>query len=177
MIGAVKLGLDEEEVLRVADVLLQISWHGLERLEQLGENAPVGCDHRIRGIRYIEVHRPVVGVDDDLHRISDVIRSSTGKRLSIGEPIARRVSVLHPEEPPVAHHHIGVMVQAEEGGNCANAILDVATDKNAALARDVIGEQDVQVVEIPGEEGPPHHSANSDAVRTLVGRVNVVVAL
>src|ERR1019366_10765664 len=102
VIGAVKLGLDEEEVLRVADVLLQIRWHGLERLEQPRENAPVGCDHWIGWVRYIKVHRPVVGVDDDLHRISNVIRSSTRKGLGIGEPLTRSVSVLHPEEPPVA---------------------------------------------------------------------------
>src|SRR5208283_5384889 len=124
------------------------------------------------GIRYVEVRRPVVGVDDDLHRISDVICSFIRKGLGIGEPIACRVSVLHPEEPPVADYHIGVMVQAEEGGNCPNAVLDVATEQNTTFARDVVGEEDVQVVEIPGEEGPSRYSADGDPVRAFVISVN-----
>ena len=76
---------------------------------------------------------------------------------------------MHPEEPPVADDHVGVVVQAEERGDRPNAILDVATEQNAALTRDVAGEQDVEVVEIPGEEGSSRHSANGDPVRALVG--------
>ena len=45
------------------------------------------------------------------------------------------------------------------------------------LARDVVGEQDVQVVEIPSEEGSSDHSANGDPIRAFVGSVNIVFSL
>ena len=137
VIGAVELRLDEEEILGVADVLLQVGRHGSQRLEQAGENALVGLDQRIAGIADIEVRRAVVGVDHHLDRVADVVEAAGGLRLGIGKPVAGGVGVLHPEQAPVAHHDIGIVVEAQDGGDRAHAVLDVAMKQDPALVGDV----------------------------------------
>ena len=42
-------------------------------LNSAGKDAPVGRDDRIGGIRDVERDRPVIGIDDHLHRIADVV--------------------------------------------------------------------------------------------------------
>ena len=99
-----------------------------------------------------EASATVIGVDDDFHRIADVIQTFPAQRLGIGEPVAGRISILYPKDPTVADDRIGVLVETEKRGDRLNAFGDVATEKNAALTRNGAGEQDVGVVEIPGEE-------------------------
>jgi hypothetical protein len=53
VVRAVLLRLDGEEVLRVANVPLQIRRHCGERPEQPGEDALIGADDWVGGIRYI----------------------------------------------------------------------------------------------------------------------------
>ena len=76
---------------------------------------------------------------------------SSGLRLGVGEPAARGVGVLHPVEPPVADHHIGIVIQLQERRYRPYAILDVAMEQILLVAGDVAAEQDVDVVELPGE--------------------------
>ena len=177
VIGAVELRLDEEEILGVADVLLQIGRHGSERLEQAGENALVGLDQRIAGLADIEVDRAVVGVDHHLDRVAHVVEAAGGLRLGVGKPVAGGVGVLHPEQAAVAHHDIGIVVELQDGRDRAHAVLDVAMKQDPALVGDVAGEQDVGVAVVPGEQAAPGRVADGDAVGAVVGRVDVVLAL
>ena len=66
------------------------------------------------------------------------------------------------------------MVETEKRGDRLNAIGDVATEKNAALTRNVAGQQDVWVVEIPGEERSFGDLSETDPVGAIVSRVSVV---
>ena len=69
------------------------------------------------------------------------------------------------------------MVEAEERGDRAHPFLDVAADHDPAFAGDVAREQQVHVVEVPGEEGSPRDPADGNAARAVIGRVDVVFAL
>ena len=152
MVGLVKPRLNQEQVLRIANVLLQARRHGSERLEQAREDALVGRRDRVCGIHQIKVDGPVIGVDDDLHRIADVVKIEVLRGLCIGKIIARRIGILHPEQPPVADHQIGVVVEAQERGDRAHPFLDIAADHNSTVAGVVAREQQVNVVEVIGEE-------------------------
>ena len=57
----------------IAHVRAQRRRHLGERLEQAGEDPRVGGRNRIAGIRQVDRGRAVVGVDDDLHRVADVV--------------------------------------------------------------------------------------------------------
>jgi hypothetical protein len=81
---------------------------------------------------------------------------------------------LHPEEPPVTDHDIGVVVQVKEWGDCLHAVLNVAPEENLGRTRDITAEQYVYVAEIPGEEHLWGDSANGNAGRAVVDAVNVV---
>ena len=57
------------------------------------ENALVGRDDRVGGIRDIESNGSVIGVDHHFDRIANVI-VAIGHGLGVGEPVACRVSIL-----------------------------------------------------------------------------------
>ena len=50
-------------------------------------------------------------------------------------------------------------------------------EHDPALTGDIAAEQDVDVVELPGKQRPPGGSADRDAVRAVVVRIDVVLAL
>src|SRR5271167_3951044 len=62
VIRAVLQRLNFSKVLGVANVLLEIRRHRIERPKQRGEDAAVGREDRIGGIRHVESDCPVVGV-------------------------------------------------------------------------------------------------------------------
>ena len=104
-------------------------------------------------------------------RIEGVGIAAVGFRLGIGEPGARRVGVLHPVEPPCTDHHVRVAIELKERRDRPHAILDVAMKQDPALAGDVVAEQDVEVLHMPSEQGPPTDPTNGNAVRAIVTRV------
>src|SRR4029077_14517435 len=152
VIGLIHLRLDEEEILRIADVLLEIRWHGIERLEQLWEYTAVGREDWVRGVRHVEIHAAVIGIDDDLDRVADVVRPPVRKSLRVGEPAAPGVGVPYPEETPRADHQIGVTVEAQKRGYRFHPVRNVAAEQDARAVGEIAAEQYVRVVEIPGEK-------------------------
>src|ERR1035437_10417142 len=72
-------------------------------------------------------------VDNDLHRITNVVEIETLRRLCIGKIVARRIGVLDPDQSPVADHQIGVVIEAQERGDCAHPFLDVAADEETGI--------------------------------------------
>ena len=106
-------------------------------LNRTGEDAPVGCGDRICGIDQIEVDGSVIGIDDDLYRITDVIEIETLRRLRIGKIVTRRIGILHPKQPSAADYQIRVMVEAEGWGDRAHPILDDAMNHDPTVGRDV----------------------------------------
>ena len=137
MVGLIQLRLDQEHILGIANVLLQVRRHRRERLEQARKDALVGRGDRVDGIDQIEVDGPVVSIDDNLHRIANVVEIEVLRRLRGREIGTRRVGVLHPEHPPTADDQIGIVIEPEEGSDGANPFLDIAPDHGPAVGRDV----------------------------------------
>ena len=54
VVSGVDIGLDQEHVLRIADMLAQIRRHRGQRLEQRGKDPLPGLDHGILGIGHIQ---------------------------------------------------------------------------------------------------------------------------
>ncbi len=129
--------LDQEQVLRIADVLLQVWRHGRERFEQTGKDALVGPGNRIAAVDQIEVDGPVICIDNNLHRIANVVEVDAWGRLRRGEIGARRVGVLHPEHPPVADNEVWIMIEPEEWCDRMHPLLDITPDHDPAVGRDV----------------------------------------
>ena len=67
------VGLHPEQVLGVAEVVLQVVGHVLEVGEQVGEGVAVGLDDRVVDRHHVEVDGAVVGVDHRLHRVAHVV--------------------------------------------------------------------------------------------------------
>src|SRR5262249_23970186 len=67
VISLIDLRLNQEEVLGIANVLLQVRRHDSERLEQLWKDPLVCPGDRVRGVYQIKVDGPIKGIDDDLH--------------------------------------------------------------------------------------------------------------
>jgi hypothetical protein len=63
MVCAILLFLYVEQILGIADMLLQIRRHCIDWLEQSGKDAPISADDRVGAIRDIKLHRPIIGID------------------------------------------------------------------------------------------------------------------
>src|SRR6266567_4381338 len=122
-----------------------------KRSEESREDALVGRGDRVRGIREVEVDLAVIGIDHDLDRIADIIEFPIRNWLSVREIIARRIGVLHPEQPPFADDDVGIVVEAKERSNRPYPVLDGTAEHDPTVAGNVAADQDVQVLEIPRE--------------------------
>ena len=85
MEGPVLVSLDREQILRIAQVLLQIGGEIAEVAEHVGESFSVRSQNRVLGIHDEKAHVPVIHVHNDLHGVSDVIQTIEGRqRMSFG---------------------------------------------------------------------------------------------
>ena len=118
--------LDGEDLLRVAQPRPQRFGHGVERLQQAGEDLPNRARHRIRRIDDVVGGRAVVGVDRDLDRVADVVEAAAigGRRVRIAA--RRRIGVLHPDEAAVGDGEIRSIV-AERRHDARDALRSAGT--------------------------------------------------
>src|SRR4029453_10784709 len=87
------------------------------------------------------------------------------------------VTVLHPEQAPVGDHEIGRRVVGEKGCDSLNPLRELSMEHHPAFSRDVIAEQHLERTEANAEEQPPEEIGNGDTTRSVVARINIVVAL
>src|ERR1700752_469529 len=118
---------------------LQILGHSLEGLEQSGEDALVGGGDRVRRVHYIQLYRPLIGIDDHLDGIADIAQAQLPERLRVWEICAGRISVLYPEESSLADDEIRVPVQAQEGRDRLHLLSDRASHHDTAVGRNIDG--------------------------------------
>ena len=76
VVAAIDLNLNREQVFGVAQMLSQVGWHLRQIAEHSGEGAPVDLQHGVLRVGNVEGHVPVVGIDDDLHRVANVVDAS-----------------------------------------------------------------------------------------------------
>ena len=160
----------------IPDVRPEIGGHRLDRREQAREGGRVGAHERVLRVGDVEAHGPLVGVDDDLDRVPDVV-AEPGDALGVREPVGGRVAVHDPGEVPVgADDQVRVGVESKERRDPAHALADLAVEQDPALRRDLGAQEDAVGAEADGEEEPPPDGSDLDAALPLVGRVDVLVA-
>ena len=74
LVLGVDVGLHPEQVLRVPQVLAQLGRHLRAGREEVAERALPRLDDRVVGVVDVERDRAVVGVDDGLDAVADVVR-------------------------------------------------------------------------------------------------------
>ncbi len=73
MVRAVDCGLDLEEVFRISDVFFYSMRHHIKGFELFWKHPRVRGDHRVGSIGDVVCHTPVIGINNDLYRVSHVI--------------------------------------------------------------------------------------------------------
>ena len=142
MVGAEHVGLDGQQVLRIAHVRAQRGRHLVDRLEQRRERRRIRADDGIGGVVDVEVGGAFVGVDDDLDRVAHVVGlgdvADLVGRLGIGVGVAGRVSVDDPVELAVRDHDVGVAVVAQKRRDRADTVDHVAPVQHLGPVLDLV---------------------------------------
>ena len=73
MVFGISLGLDAEERIGIAQMRLQGLWHLVQIFEEGRVNLLVGLSDRIIVLNDVEISIAVIGVDDDLDGIADIV--------------------------------------------------------------------------------------------------------
>ena len=184
VVGQILDRLDLEHVLRVADVLLEGGRHLLERLEEVGEGAGVGLDNGIVGVDEVERGGALVGVDDDLDAVADVVDApgdvlqsggTRRKRLAVGEVVANGVGVDDPVEAVIGGDDVGIVVLQQEGRDAPHPLLDLTVHHDPGLIVDVLAEEQVRLAKANGEGEAGEQAIERDAAVAVVGAVDVRV--
>ena len=78
MKGFVLIGLDREEILRIAKMHLQIGGEFAKIAENIRKRLLIGGQDRVVGVHDKEAHCPVVHIDNDLRGITYIVQSIKG---------------------------------------------------------------------------------------------------
>src|SRR5690606_10097124 len=149
----VLLELNLEEILWIAEVILQASRQFRKRLEEVREDGSVDPKNRVVFIDDVVVDGAIIGIDHDLDRVPDVVESGYG--LCVWKSVGRRVGILNPDQSTAIQHEIGIAVELQERRDLPDAILHATPDLQPAFWLDVVGQQDVEVAQHPREEQLP----------------------
>ena len=100
MEGSVLVGLDGENILGIAQVLLEIRRYRTQVIEHAGKRQPIGGQDGIFRVHDVKPDGSVVHVDDDLHGVADVVQSVIGRAASMPSASgAWPLSVIAPPGP------------------------------------------------------------------------------
>ena len=138
------------------------------------------------GVVDVEPDRPVVGVDDGLDAVADVVgvprQAAVAGQLDVvadalGVRVAARrgVGVDDPQDPPVDDHRVRVAVVGEERRQLRQPVADVADPEHLRRVVDRAGAEHVVVEEGQRERRPAHerrhlHAGRADVVLGLAAR-------
>ena len=154
----------------------QVVRHLVERTQKFREDRLQRPDDRVLGVGQIERHRAVVGVDDDLHRVADVVDPGGGPR-RIRILVADRVGVQDPDQLAVRDDQVRVVVVAEEWGNRGHAVDDVPVIQDPTGRADLAAEQDVRGPEPGREPHPAQQPGDLDPAGPVIHGGDVFVPL
>ena len=138
-------------------------------------------DDRVLVVEDIERRRSVVGIDDRLHAVADIVDRFAGevvmRRVRIA--VRRSESVDDPGEAAiVAHHDVRILIEGQERRQRRHAIAHVAPHQQPAVRRHVVAEgQLCQVAAIECQQDPAQKSAHHNSASALVRGKVVRLAL
>ena len=96
MVAPVGTSLDDEHIFGIAEVSTNALRHLIKGEEEPGEDALVGPNQGILRVSDIEDDISIVGVDNRLHAVTDVVYPA-GILCGIGVAVAGGIGVLYPE--------------------------------------------------------------------------------
>ncbi len=141
-----------------------------------GKGLGVRADDGVLVVRDVEGDPAVIGVDRHLDRVADVVADAAhglGIRIAVG----RGVGVEHPHQAPVVgHDEVGVAVVPEKRGGLSHARGDVPVDHHAALRREVVGQEHLDLPEAHGEGELGQERVDGNPALAFVPRVHVLIA-
>ena len=87
------------------------------------ERRAISAQDRISRIDDVEAHVALIGIDHNLHRVTNVTESIVG-RLRIGKPVGDGVRILYPEQAPLVDDEIRIAIKLQERCAPGNTLLD-----------------------------------------------------
>ena len=183
MIATKHVGLHSEEILGIAPMRFQFGRHLVDSGEQCRECLLVGRDDRIGRIDHVKLDGSVIGVNDGLHRIADVVEAlstetASGRKsagidpLCIRIAVGRRVAVEDVDNAPALNDGVGIGVELHERSNGFDPLANIALINDAGLGVEEIGDNEVPIREPQPigrllEEGIKFHAARAGIFREL----------
>ena len=138
---------------------LEHRWHLIDSSEQRGKSFLIRSDDRVRGIDDVQLHRAVVGVDNTLYRVANVIKPLPTKVASGGEStrigslcvwiaIGRCVAIKDVHHSTVLNDGIRIGIELHERSNSLNTLAYVALINDSRIRVEEIGYNQVPVGEL-----------------------------
>ncbi|MBG9885438.1 hypothetical protein ABE10_02320, partial [Bacillus toyonensis] len=153
-----------EQVGGVPHVAHEVCRHVGDRLERGRVDLLPGLQHRVLIVPGVEGHLAVVGVDGGLDGVADVVDVLGGEARRVGVVVvdrprkvhalgirvgrAGRVSVDDPDDPPVHHARVRVLIEREVGRDLLHTGLGVAVVKDLRVLVHIVGEEDLLGLEL-----------------------------
>ena len=177
---SIQVGLDGKKILRISQMRFQIRRKLIQVQENARKHAPVDCQNRVVRIHDVEPDGSVVHVHNDLYRVSNVVQPflKAGRvGIGVGKVIRDGISILDPVQFALAHHRVGILVEAQERSNLLHALVHAPPDLNPAFRPEIGGEQNVDVGLSPGEQQPFPQAIQRDASRAAITCVDILIPL
>ena len=188
-----QVALHLEQVLRVAQVLVQLIADVFFRLHHAREHALPGLENRVFLVELVELHGAVVGIDGRLDRVADVAhlvvdqtlrRAVRVKRVLGGlrEVLALRVrqgvqggvAVDDPLDTAIDNRGIRRGIGGQPRSDLLHALARVAVVEHLRVGTDAVRQQEVQLLVLRRVHRAVEVVANGDAAGTGVGVGRVV---
>src|ERR1700730_11037229 len=106
---------------------VQVGRHIADWLEDARINPRPRLDYRVCRISNVEIGLAGVSIDDNLHRIANIIDLALAA-LRVGIVIAAGVTIDYPVKPAVMNDQIWIRILAEERGDRRHPFADVAAE-------------------------------------------------
>ena len=172
VVGRIDRCLEAEDVLGVPQVRPQVGRHLRERPEGSGQDLLPRFEDRIFDLGPVERHPSVIGVDDRLDRVADVVDATHPLRVRVA--IADRVPVGDPVEPPLRDDEVGILIEAQVGRDPVEPVENVAMEEDPALTGDVVGEEQLHIPKAGRKGQPAPVSSQRNAPGPFVAGVDVL---
>ena len=188
-----QIALDLEQVLRVAQVLVQLIADVFLRLHHAREYALPGLENRVFLVELVELHGAVVGIDGRLDRVADVAHLVVDQTLrravrvervlgGLREVLALRVrqgvqggvAVDDPLDTAIDNRGIRRGIGGQPRSDLLHALARVAVVEHLRVGTDAVRQQEVQLLVLRRVHRAVEVVANGDAAGTGVGVGRVV---